>query len=122
MMDTGQLTLAALLLPAVSFLVLALVVPLRRSGRPAAYLSVLAAALSLGAAAMAWLIGSRETIQMAWEWLPAQGSPLATIGVVADRTSTVMLVLVALVAFLVQVYSLGYLDDEPPVALGRYYA
>ena len=122
MMDTGQLTLTALLLPAVSFLVLAIAVPLRRSGRPAAYLSVLAAALSLGAAVSAWLTGDGVTTRMAWEWLPAQGAPLATIGVVADATSGVMLVLVALVAFLVQVYSLGYLDEEPPAALGRYYA
>jgi NADH-quinone oxidoreductase subunit L len=121
MMDTGLLTLSALLLPAASFLVLAVVVPLRRSGRPAAYLSALAAALSLGASATAWLTGNGETTEMAWEWLPAQGAPLATIGVVADGTSGVMLVLVALVAFLVQVYSLGYLDEEPPAALGRYY-
>jgi NADH-quinone oxidoreductase subunit L len=120
MMDTGQLTLAALLLPAVSFLVLAIAVPLRRSGRPAAYLSVLGAAVSLGAAVTAWVTES-ETTRMAWEWLPAQGAPLATIGVVADGTSAVMLVLVALVAFLVQLYSLGYLDQEPPAALGRYY-
>jgi NADH-quinone oxidoreductase subunit L len=47
--------------------------------------------------------------------------PLATVGVLADGDSTVMLSLVALVAFLVQVYSLGYLHDEPPPALGRYY-
>ena len=33
-----------------------------------------------------------------------------------------MLALVALVALLVQVYSLGYLSDEPPASLGRYYA
>ena len=32
-----------------------------------------------------------------------------------------MLILVTLVAFLVQVYSLEYLHDEPPPALGRYY-
>ena len=43
------------------------------------------------------------------------------MGVLADADSTLMLVLVALVAFLVQVYSLGYLSDEPPASLGRYY-
>jgi NADH-quinone oxidoreductase subunit L len=43
------------------------------------------------------------------------------VGVLADADSTVMLVLVALVSFLVQVYSLGYLDTEPRPALGRYY-
>ena len=32
-----------------------------------------------------------------------------------------MLTLVALVAFLVQLYSIGYLSDEPARALGRYY-
>ena len=32
-----------------------------------------------------------------------------------------MLVLVALVSFLVQVYSLGYLSDETRPSLGRYY-
>src|SRR4030095_14500723 len=50
-----------------------------------------------------------------------QGKPLATIGVLADETSTIMLVLVALVAFLVQLYSLSYLSEEPPPGLGRYY-
>ena len=46
-MDNGLLTLASLLLPAASFLLLALVAPLRRSGRFAGYVSALAAALSL---------------------------------------------------------------------------
>ncbi len=39
----------------------------------------------------------------------------------ADADSTLMLILVAGVSFLVQVYSLGYLADEPPASLGRYY-
>jgi NADH-quinone oxidoreductase subunit L len=46
---------------------------------------------------------------------------LASVGVLADPQSTVMLVLVTLVALLVQTYSLGYLSEEPPAALGRYY-
>jgi NADH:ubiquinone oxidoreductase subunit 5 (subunit L)/multisubunit Na+/H+ antiporter MnhA subunit len=49
------------------------------------------------------------------------GKPLATIGVIADGDSTVMLMLVTLVALLVQLYSLEYLHDEPPQGLGRYY-
>ena len=40
----------------------------------------------------------------------------------ADADSTLMLILVTGVSFLVQVYSLGYLADEPPASLGRYYA
>jgi NADH-quinone oxidoreductase subunit L len=41
--------------------------------------------------------------------------------VLADPLAATMAALVALVAFLVQFYSLGYLADEPAPALGRYY-
>src|SRR5678816_1798042 len=125
--DPGTLALVSLLLPAAAFLILAIVVPLRRAGRPAAYLSVLFEAASLVAAVLAWggpsasgseFQGAHSVVA---EWLTSKGAPLATVGVLADADSTVMLVLVALVAFLVQFYSLGYLHDEPPAALGRYY-
>jgi NADH-quinone oxidoreductase subunit L len=120
--DLGSLALISLLLPALSFLVLAVVAPLRRMGRPAGYLSILGAAGSLASAVMAWRQASNGTdSRLLWEWLPAQGQVLATVGVFADADSTVMLTLVALVALLVQVYSLGYLSDEPPPGLGRYY-
>ncbi len=69
----------------------------------------------------AWTTYDGAVTRLVWDWLPSQGRPLATIGVLADETSTVMLVLVALVALLVQVYSLSYLSDEPPQGLGRYY-
>ncbi|MBI4887317.1 MAG: NADH-quinone oxidoreductase subunit L [Acidobacteria bacterium] len=121
-MDTGFFALAALLLHAFAFLLLALVPPLRRRGRPAALVSILCAAGSLAAAVQAWRTHGGETIsRLVWDWLPAQGQALATVGVLADATSTVMLTLVGLVALLVQVYSLGYLSDEPQPALGRYY-
>ncbi len=121
MTDPGRLVLAALLLPAAAFLILAIVAPLRRSGRLAGLFSILGATGSLTAAFAAWRGYDGAATRLAWEWLPAQGKPLATVGVLADETSTVMLVLVALVSLLVQVYSLGYLSDEGPPALGRYY-
>jgi len=119
----AALVLVAWLLPAAAFLVLGVVFPFRRAGRPAAYLSVLASVASLGAALLAWrAVGSLAVPDVRlWDWLPQQGGPLATVGVLADAQSAVMLVLVALVAALVQIYSLGYLDREPPAALGRYY-
>ena len=120
-MDSAFLTLIALLAPVAAFLVLAIVAPLRRAGRPGAYVSILGAASSLAAAVTAWSTYDGAVTRLAWDWLPGQGRPLATIGVLADETSTVMLVLVSLVAFLVQVYSLSYLSDEPPQGLGRYY-
>src|SRR6266545_2114508 len=84
--DPALLALAALLLPACSFVILAVVAPLRRLGRPAAYLSILFSAAALVAAIGAWRLS-----------------------------------LVALISFLVQVYSLGYLSDEAAPSLGRYY-
>jgi NADH-quinone oxidoreductase subunit L len=122
MSDPGGLALVSLLLPAISFLILGVVSPLRKSGRPAAYISILLAASSLAAAIGAWLgHGEGQVTRLAWEWLPSNGASIATVGVLADGDSTLMLILVALVAFLVQLYSLEYLHDEPPAALGRYY-
>jgi len=122
MAGDGTLALAALLLHATAFLVLAVAAPLRRLGRPAAYVSILAAAGSLGAAVLSWRAHAGEAISReVWTWLPAEGQTLATVGVLADADSTMMLVLVALVALLVQVYSLGYLTEETAPALGRYY-
>jgi NADH-quinone oxidoreductase subunit L len=120
--------LLALLLPAVAFLALALVVSVRRAGRSAAYVSILCAAGALLAAAQAWRLAAGAGVppdagaaRLLWSWLPMRDGVLATIGIFADADSTAMLVLVALVAFLVQVYSLGYLSGEPPRSLGRYY-
>jgi len=122
MSDPGGLALVSLLLPAISFLILAIVSPLRKSGKPAAYTSVLLAAGSLAAAVGAWRGHAGEQVtRLAWEWLPSQGMSIATVGILADRDSTLMLILVALVAFLVQLYSIEYLHDEAPAALGRYY-
>ncbi len=124
MTESAEFALYCLLLPAGAFLLLAVVAPLRRSGRPAGWISVVFATSALGWAVRAWLASSREAFQppLLWEWIPAEAGPLATVGVLADADSTGMLVLVALVSLLVQVYSLGYLDREPAPALGRYYA
>ena len=124
MTDSAEFALYCLLLPAGAFLLLAVVAPLRRSGRPAGFISIVFSAAALGWAVRAWLHSSREMFQppLLWEWIPAEAGPLATVGVLADADSTIMLVLVALISFLVQVYSLGYLDHEPAPALGRYYA
>jgi NADH-quinone oxidoreductase subunit L len=123
MTDPGSLALLALLLPAGSFLVLAVAVPLRRAGRAAAAFSILCSAGALAAALAAWRgVAPEDFHRLTWAWIPAGAGPLATVGVLADADSTLMLALVALVSFLVQVYSVGYLEHEPPGALGRYYA
>ena len=123
-MDPALPALLALLLPACAFVFLALAGPFRRLGRPAAYLSVAFSGAALVAAVGALRLagGAGGYSSWLWNWIPAEAAPLATVGVLADGDSALMLVLVALVSFLVQVYSLGYLSDEAMPSLGRYYA
>jgi NADH-quinone oxidoreductase subunit L len=124
MSDPVTLILLALIAPVASFLLIAAVPPLRRAGRPAAFVSILAVLTSLVSALRHWQRSGEgaEPVRAVWDWLPAQGGPLATMGVLIDHQSTLMLILVTLVASLVQIYSLEYLHTEPPAALGRYYA
>jgi NADH-quinone oxidoreductase subunit L len=121
--DAAALVLLAWLLPAASFLLLAVVGPFRKVGRPAAWVSILCAAGSLVLAVWAWCLqaGVEEISVRLWTWLPSPEGPLVTVGVMADTDSTLMLCLVALVATLVQLYSLGYLSEEQSSGLGRYY-
>jgi NADH-quinone oxidoreductase subunit L len=119
----GWFALYAWLAPATAFLLLSVVYRLRRSGRPAAWVSIAFSAYALVAALAAWRVSSAEmSNRLIWEWIPLEGSTLASVGVLADADSTLMLVLVALISFLVQLYSVGYLSGETPGSLGRYYA
>jgi len=122
--NPAALVLTALLLPAAAFLVIGVLPPLRRSGKPAAWFSI----ACMFAAFLAAIQSSRavdsapETVRAVWTWLPGAQGAFATVGILADSQSTTMLLLVTLVALLVQIYSTTYLHDEPNPALGRYYA
>ena len=120
---SGFLALWAWLAPGFAFLILSLVVPLRRSGKPAAWLSIVVSLAALVAAAVAaWHARVPDVARrMLWEWIPVEDGVLTSVGVLVTAEATLMLILVALVSFLVQVYSLGYLADESPASLGRYY-
>ena len=124
MNDPVTLILLALLAPVASFLLIAAVPPLRRAGRPAAFVSIAAALTSLASALRNWQLSGEAAapIRAVWDWLPAEKAPLASMGVLIDPQSTLMLILVTLVAALVQIYSLEYLHTEPKGSLGRYYA
>jgi NADH-quinone oxidoreductase subunit L len=111
------LALAVPALPFLAFVVLALVRPLRRSGRPAAFVSITAIALAFLSAVAVYDVHVEALVP----WIPGDGAPMATVGVMLDGLSGTMLLLVTLVSLLVQVYSLAYLDDESAPALGRYY-
>ena len=114
------LPLLVLGLPFLSFLTLAALPPLRRTGRGAGVFSIIAIAIAFAGALVVWREGFRSDAR--WTWLPGDGEPMATVGILVDPLSSAMLVLVTLVSLLVQVYSLGYLHDEPRPSLGRYYA
>jgi NADH-quinone oxidoreductase subunit L len=122
----ADLALIVLGLPFASFLLLALVRPLRRSAPVAAAVSIAAIAGSLGAALLT-ILGAVPRAPLrspstSWSWIPADGGPMATVGVMVDELSMWMLLLVTLISLLVQVYSWAYLHDEPRPSLGRYYA
>jgi NADH-quinone oxidoreductase subunit L len=117
--------LVALLGPAAAALLIAIVVPLRKAGRPAAYLSLFAAFAALGASAilLAGQIGAPDAaVVHATRWLPEAGKAIAEVGIRIDGISVTMLLVVTSVATAVQVFSLGYMADEPPASFGRYYA
>lgn len=113
---------AALLLPLASFVLLAVVWPLRHTGRLAGAISTLAAVGSFGSAvgALATLDPARP---VAWttSWLTLGGRSMAEVGLRVDAVSSGMLVVVTLVAACVQLYSLAYMADEPKPDIGRYY-
>jgi len=125
-LGSPELAVLVLALPFVSFLLIGLIRPLRRSGRPAAAVSIAAMAGALiAAAAMSWQsIGVAAGLDpsVLWSWLPADGGPMASVGVWVDDMAMQMCALVTLISLLVQIYSWSYLADEPPPSLGRYYA
>jgi NADH-quinone oxidoreductase subunit L len=106
-----------------AFALLAIVPPLRRSGKPAAIVSLAGIGLSLVAALLLFArvqaAGVPSVVELVWA--PLTRVPSITFGLLADGISASMAVLVAFVALLVQVYSLAYMADEKPAAFGRYY-
>src|ERR671922_535808 len=121
-----MVAVVVLALPFASFLLLALVRPLRRSAPAAAIVSITAMVAAVGAAFwLSWHAVARPPLQSpstTWSWIPADGGPMATVGVMVDEISIAMCMLVSFVSLMVQLYSWAYLADEPRTSLGRYYA
>jgi len=117
------LALVALFAPAVAALLL---VPpaARRQGWPAAVVCILGSVVSFGAALalLANQLGDPTPQTLAVPWLHAGTAVVAEAGVHVDGVAASMLAVVTLVALCVQVFSLGYMHDEPAPAFGRYFA
>jgi len=120
------LALTVLAGPLGALALIGLVPPLRRSGRPAAFVAIAGTAVALMAAAAlaAPFVTAAPPAPAAFElvWMPLGTVPAIPFGLLVDGLSASMAVLVALVALLVQVYSLAYMAGEPPSSLGRYFA
>ncbi len=108
------------LLPAAAAALIGLVRPIGRRGDLAAGISIAAAAASLAAAVWLLLSGAGPVVEKV-RWLPVAGGTLAEAGLALNGISAPMLVVVGVVALMVQVYSLGYLSDEPSAGRGRYF-
>ncbi|MBD3299231.1 MAG: NADH-quinone oxidoreductase subunit L, partial [candidate division Zixibacteria bacterium] len=90
---------------------------------------VVSAAISIGAVGTAffyaWAIAFKvwfnpEIQQFSFEWLNLGPSMNIPIGIQIDGLSAMMLIVVNTVAFMVQIYSLGYMHGDP--RFSRYYA
>ena len=112
--------------PLAAFVLIGLLPPLRRSGRPAAIVSIAGIGASLVAAiAQAMPFASAtEAAPRVYDfvWAPLSTVPSIRFGLLIDGLSASMAVLVAGVALAVQIYSLAYMAGEKPPSLGRYYA
>ena len=118
-----ELTPAVVLLPLASFAI-ALFFGSRLPKR-GAVVGILATAgtLGLSLATLGWLLVSGEPHNETWYTLvDADATFDLTFGILIDQLSAAMLVIVSLVAFLVHVFSLGYMNDEGEPGLPRYYA
>ncbi len=116
-------TLAASILATLTpFVVFVLILVFtRRYARLSAVLSLAAITLSLVCALFLcirhWHLDA--PLQYTGRWL-VSGDIVVPFGYLLDPTSLLMLVIVAIICFLVQVYSLGYMAGDPGFA--RYYA
>jgi NADH-quinone oxidoreductase subunit L len=80
--------------------------------------------ISIGAALdVAGIIGSATSYnEFVYTWAAGVDAVSLRFGLLLDPLSALMLLIVTLIAFLVHIFSLGYMNDEGETGLGRYYA
>ncbi|RDI70879.1 NADH-quinone oxidoreductase subunit L [Halopelagius longus] len=116
-------TPAIVLLPFVSFLVALFLGNRLPKGGALAGIAATAGSLVLSLATF-FAVSQGQTIDTTiYTWATgAQDALTLTFGILIDPLSAMMLVIVTLIAFLVHIFSLGYMNDEGEVGLPRYYA
>ena len=117
--------LAAIILggPFLAFALLGVVPALRRSNWLAPWVSLGGIFASLAASAvLVWrFMGDATPQTFEFVWAPMTRFPSIRFGILLDGLSVPMLFTVSLVACLIQLYSLGYMNEEKRGSLGRYF-
>jgi NADH-quinone oxidoreductase subunit L len=110
-------------LPFLAFLIaLAFGSRLPRGGAEAGILAT-AGSLVLSIVTLVQVNGGGSYRAVVYEWVAPGGDAIGFhAGVLIDPLAALMLTIVSLIAFLVHVFSLGYMNDEGETGLPRYYA
>lgn len=115
-----QILLCLVLLPPfISFALNALIPPLRKNRNASSGLSIIAVLISTLASVVLLKINPRA--EFIFEWIPLNIFSKIEFGFFTDPVVLIMFFIVSLVSLVVQVYSLGYMSEESPPSLGRYY-
>jgi len=115
-------TPAIVLLPFVSFLVALSVGDRLPKGGALAGIAATGGSLALSIGTVLAVAGGETYTATIYTWAEGLDAVDLTFGVLIDPLSAMMLLIVTLVAFLVHVFSLGYMNDEDETGLARYYA
>jgi NADH-quinone oxidoreductase subunit L len=113
---------AIVLLPFVSFLVALAVGDYLPKGGAFAGIAATAGSLVLSIGTVLAVAGGGTYDATIYTWAEGLDAVDLTFGILIDPLSAMMLLIVTLVAFLVHVFSLGYMNDEDETGLPRYYA
>jgi NADH-quinone oxidoreductase subunit L len=123
--ESGVFTFAPAIavLPFVSFLVALFAGKYMPKRGAFAGIAATAGSLLLSLVMLAQVLGGGAHHMELYTWVGGEGVPFElTFGILLDQLSTLMLVIVSTIAFLVHVFSLGYMNDEGETGLPRYYA
>ncbi|MFC6873151.1 NADH-quinone oxidoreductase subunit L [Halobellus marinus] len=113
---------AIVLLPFVSFLVALAAGDRLPKGGAYAGIAATAGSLLLSVATVLTVAGGSTYQATIYTWAEGLDAVDLTFGVLIDPLSALMVLIVSLIAFLVHVFSLGYMNDEGEIGLPRYYA
>ena len=113
---------AIVLLPFLSFLIALGAGRYMPKGGALAGIGATAGSFLLAVATFFAVSGGQTYNQTIYTWAEGLDAVNLTFGLLIDPLSAMMLVIVTLIAFLVHVFSLGYMNDEGETGLPRYYA